>query len=108
MKIKISITIFILLILLFAYLLWPLKSSEFAIEFNEDALNQKKSFLNEIPDSINKNRPNILLITADDLGVADVSLYKEGTIETPNIEKLGSEGVVFENAYVTSPICSPS
>ncbi len=57
---------------------------------------------------LRKDRPNILLITADDLSVADVSIYKEGMVETPNIEKLGAEGVIFENAYVTSPICSPS
>ncbi|MEE4260534.1 MAG: sulfatase-like hydrolase/transferase [Bacteroidales bacterium] len=107
-KSKIIATIFFLLILVFTYLLWPLKSSEFAIEFNEEAFVQKKAFLNEKPDSIKENRPNILLITADDLSVADVSIYKEGTIKTPNIEKLGDEGIVFENAYVTSPICSPS
>ncbi len=108
MKNKIVAFLSILVILLLIYLLWPLKSSEFAIEFNEEALIKKIEFLNEKPDHMNENRPNILLIMADDLGVADVSLYKEGTIETPNIEKLGSEGVVFENAYVTSPICSPS
>ncbi len=107
-KSKIIATLFFLLILVFTYLLWPLKSSEFAIEFNEEAFVQKKAFLNEKPDSIKENRPNILLITADDLSVADVSIYKEGTIKTPNIEKLGDEGIVFENAYVTSPICSPS
>jgi len=101
-------TLLFLFILLVVYLLWPLKSSEFAIELNEEALIRKKVFLNKKPDSIKKNRPNILLITADDLSVADVSVYKEGTVKTPHIEKLGSEGVVFENAYVTSPICSPS
>jgi arylsulfatase A-like enzyme len=108
MKFKIIASLLILLLPALIYLLWPLKSSEFAIEINKKAMDKKKKFLEELPDYNNENSPNILLITADDLGVADVSLYKEGTIETPNIEKLGSEGVVFENAYVTSPICSPS
>ncbi|MCB2208432.1 MAG: sulfatase-like hydrolase/transferase [Bacteroidetes bacterium] len=108
MRFKLTASLISLLILVFIYLLWPLKSSEFTIEFNEQEINKKKEYLSQKPDHIHENRPNILLITADDLGVADVSLYKEGTVETPNIEKLGSEGVIFENAYVTSPICSPS
>lgn len=108
MKFRIVILLFILLALILIYLLWPLKSTEFAIDFNQVALDQKKEFLDQDPGHINESRPNILLITADDLGVADVSLYKEGGIETPHIEKLGTEGIIFENAYVTSPICSPS
>jgi arylsulfatase A-like enzyme len=44
----------------------------------------------------------------DDLGMADVSLYGEGDMSTPNIDRLGQQGVVFENAYVTSPVCAPS
>lgn len=108
MKIKIIASFLIPLIIILIYLLWPLKSSDFAIQINEDAIIKKKKFLDEKPEYIKEDRPNILLITADDLGVADVSLYKEGTIETPHIARLGTEGIVFENAYVTSPICSPS
>lgn len=40
--------------------------------------------------------------------MADCSLYGEGDIKTPNIDKLGKQGIVFENAYVTSPVCAPS
>jgi len=108
LKLKIIAVLFFILTFVFIFLLWPLNSSEFTIEFNQEALAQKKAFLNEKPDTIQENRPNILLITADDLSVADVSIYKEGTVKTPHIEKLGNEGVIFENAYVTSPICSPS
>jgi arylsulfatase A-like enzyme len=54
------------------------------------------------------NRPNIILIVADDLGYSDLHAYGNNNIQTPNIDSLGSGGVRFTQAYVTSPICSPS
>ncbi len=53
-------------------------------------------------------RPNIILIVADDLGYSDLRCYGNMAIQTPNIDSLGSGGVRFTQAYVTSPICSPS
>jgi arylsulfatase A-like enzyme len=53
-------------------------------------------------------RPNIILIVADDLGYSDLQSYGNVAIHTPNIDSLGSGGVRFTRAYVTSPICSPS
>ncbi len=51
--------------------------------------------------------PNIILILADDLGYGDLSCYGS-EIPTPNLDRLASEGVRFTQAYVASPICSPS
>jgi arylsulfatase A-like enzyme len=53
-------------------------------------------------------RPNIILIIADDLGYSDLRSYGNNAINTPNIDSLGSNGTRFTQAYVTSPICSPS
>jgi arylsulfatase A-like enzyme len=53
-------------------------------------------------------RPNIILIVADDLGYSDLQSYGNAAIHTPNIDNLGSAGARFTQAYVTSPICSPS
>lgn len=53
-------------------------------------------------------RPNILLILADDLGWADTACYGNRVIETPNIDRLASESMRFTNAYSPAPICSPS
>lgn len=52
--------------------------------------------------------PNIILIFIDDMGWADLSSFGNTDAETPNIDRLASEGVSFGQFYVNSPICSPS
>ena len=83
-------------------------SSGFKIETDYTAISDKIDFLQTTSHNPDTTRPNIILITVDDLGMADCSLYGEGDTNTPNIELLGSEGIIFENAYVTSPVCAPS
>ena len=55
-------------------------------------------------------QPNIVLIVVDDQGYADFTPFKnhDASVETPHISRLGAEGTVFTNAYVTAPVCSPS
>ncbi len=53
------------------------------------------------------DRPNILLITADDLG-NQLSCYGEKRIRTPNLDGLAAGGVRFANAYVAQSSCSSS
>jgi arylsulfatase A-like enzyme len=55
-----------------------------------------------------RTRPNIVLIIADDLAAWMLGCYGNRKIRTPNIDRLASEGVRFENGFVCSPICSPS
>ena len=59
-----------------------------------------------------KDKPNIILILADDLGFNDVSFYNggaaDGSLMTPNIDQLAKDGVAFMNGYAASPVCSPS
>lgn len=55
-----------------------------------------------------KSRPNVIVIIADDLGRGDVSAYKKGILQTPNIDKLANGGVLFTNGYATSATCTPS
>jgi len=52
--------------------------------------------------------PNIVFIFADDLGYGDLSCYGATEIDTPNIDRLGSEGIRFTDFYASSSICSPS
>ncbi len=62
--------------------------------------------LSKLPKS--NDRPNVLLIIADDLGKYEVSSYGAEEIETKNIDNIGVNGVRFQDAYVTAPICAPS
>lgn len=91
-----------------AVLIYPMASSDFRIETDSAALQNKFDFLQAARPDPDTLRPNIILITVDDLGMADCSLYGEGDISTPHIEQLGAEGVIFDNAYTTSPVCAPS
>ncbi|QBG46872.1 hypothetical protein EGM51_05490 [Verrucomicrobia bacterium S94] len=53
-------------------------------------------------------KPNIVLILADDLGFADVSFNGCTDFRTPNIDRLASEGVRFENGYASHSFCAPT
>lgn len=54
-------------------------------------------------------KPNIVFIVVDDLGYSDVEYMspKKG-IQTPNINLLAKNGMVFNNAYAAAPVCSPT
>ncbi len=54
------------------------------------------------------SRPNIVFIMADDLGYGDLGCYGQKLIETPNIDRLASEGMRFTQAYAGSTVCAPS
>ena len=54
------------------------------------------------------NKPNIVFILADDHRWDYLSVMGHEFIETPNIDRIANEGVLFENAFVTSSLCSPS
>ena len=52
--------------------------------------------------------PNIILMLIDDMGWKDLTCYGSSFYETPNIDRLAREGVLFENAHVQYPLCGPS
>jgi arylsulfatase A-like enzyme len=58
--------------------------------------------------SQNKQRPNIVLIMADDLGYGDVGCYGCSDIRTPAIDGLAAEGVRFTTFYSNAPECTPT
>lgn len=55
-----------------------------------------------------QQRPNVILIYADDLGYGDVSCYGATKVTTPNLDRLASRGVRFTHGYATSATCTPS
>jgi arylsulfatase A-like enzyme len=53
-------------------------------------------------------KPNIIYIMADDMGYADLGCYGAKRIQTPNIDRLASEGILFTNHYAGNTVCAPS
>ena len=53
-------------------------------------------------------KPNILLILTDDLGWRDLSCYGSDFYETPNIDRLASQGMRFTDVYAAATVCSPT
>jgi arylsulfatase A-like enzyme len=55
-----------------------------------------------------RRQPNIVFILADDLGYGDVGCYGQTRIQTPNIDRIATEGIRFTSAYAGSTVCAPS
>lgn len=53
-------------------------------------------------------RPNILVAMADDWGYPHAGAYGETVVRTPTFDRLAREGILFRNAFVSSPSCTPS
>ncbi|MCY4594646.1 MAG: sulfatase-like hydrolase/transferase, partial [Bryobacterales bacterium] len=60
------------------------------------------------PASVEVERPNIVFIMADDMGWADLGSYGSTAIQTPNLDRLASEGMRFTDAYAGHTVCAPS
>lgn len=82
---------------LYAYLLW--------VVFSSCSTTQEKS-KEEI--SAAESRPNIIFIMSDDHAYQAISAYQNHLIQTPNIDRIANEGMLFTNASVTNSICAPS
>jgi choline-sulfatase len=54
------------------------------------------------------DRPHILVVMVDQLAAPFLRAYGHRVTKTPTIDRLGDEGVVFENAYTPSPLCAPA
>jgi arylsulfatase A-like enzyme len=54
------------------------------------------------------NQPNFLIIFADDHGYGDVSAYRASDVQTPNIDRIGAEGMLFTAMRANCTVCSPS
>lgn len=80
---------------------WSLKGAFFAVFLflNWNSVAQHET---------SKGNPNIVLIYLDDLGYGDVSAYRSGTLQTPNMDRLANGGVRFTNGYASSATCTPS
>ena len=57
---------------------------------------------------ISRNRPNIVIFIADDLGYGELGCQGNPQIPTPFIDAISENGIRFTSGYVTAPNCSPS
>ncbi len=53
-------------------------------------------------------KPNIIYILADDLGYSEVGCYGQEKIETPNLDAMATNGMMFTEHYAGAPVCAPS
>lgn len=67
------------------------------------------SLLTSVSSIFSAEKPNVVILYADDMGVADVSYGNaEAKIQTPNLDRLASEGMTFTDGHSSSGICTPS
>ena len=55
-----------------------------------------------------ENRPNILVVQADQLATLAIGAYGSSMASTPQLDEFADRGVVFDNAYCNFPLCAPS
>jgi arylsulfatase A len=61
-----------------------------------------------VPSSAQETPPNFVILFADDLGINDLGCFGRKDQNTPNLDKLASEGARFTQAYAAASVCSPS
>ena len=62
----------------------------------------------ETPLDPRQDRPNILILLADDLGYYDTHCNGHPIVRTPHLDRLAAEGMRFENAFTCTAMCAPS
>jgi arylsulfatase A-like enzyme len=55
-----------------------------------------------------QDKPNIIIIMADDMGYGDLSCYGSTLINTPNLDKMAAEGIKFTDFHSNGSVCSPT
>ncbi|UUF14072.1 MULTISPECIES: sulfatase-like hydrolase/transferase [Flavobacterium] len=104
---KIILPILLVLLIIAAFLFWPINTDGTLIKADEKLEEGKTAFLSQ-KDTTSEKKPNIIILVADDLGKYDISLYGGKSTPTPQIDSLAASGVTFTDGYVSASICSPS
>ncbi|MEM9646261.1 MAG: sulfatase-like hydrolase/transferase, partial [Planctomycetota bacterium] len=65
-------------------------------------------FLLALAGSAQADRPNIVFILSDDQGWTDYGFMGHAHVQTPHLDALARQGLLYERGYVTAPLCRPS
>ncbi len=77
-------------------------------EIGKDVSNEDAGFSYQFKREPVENTPNVLIIMTDDLGYGDLGCYGSKSIQTPNIDQLAVDGLLFTDHYASASVCSPS
>src|SRR5437763_13819413 len=66
------------------------------------------SLLSAVPSVAAADKPNIVVILADDIGYGDVGCYGATKVKTPNIDRLAKQGLRFTDGHSPSATCTPT
>ena len=66
------------------------------------------SFVTKTDENDKKKKPNVIFVFTDDQRFNSLGITGDPVTETPHIDQLAQEGVFFNQAFITSPICGPS
>lgn len=61
-----------------------------------------------LPPRAQDEKPNVIIILADDLGYGDLGCTGHPSIRTPNLDRMAAEGLRFTDFYAAAPVCTPS
>ena len=79
------------------------------IKWDKDLKAGREDYLESlVTNPVKDDRPNIIILLADDLGKYEVGAYGSTTVKTPNIDELAKDGCQFSDGYVSAPVCAPS
>jgi arylsulfatase A-like enzyme len=88
------------------------KMPTFKLKFSPSMIRIKRLYLTLLVLVISHQsfaqKPNIIYIMTDDMGYGDLSSYGCKDYQTPNLDKLASQGIRFLNAYSGAPVCTPT
>ncbi|GFR28293.1 n-acetylgalactosamine-6-sulfatase [Trichonephila clavata] len=64
--------------------------------------------LSSFAESNERKPPNIIIMLMDDMGWGDLGVFGEPNKETPNLDRMASQGTLLTDFYTANPLCSPS
>ncbi|OWF39650.1 N-acetylgalactosamine-6-sulfatase [Mizuhopecten yessoensis] len=62
----------------------------------------------KVKEGCTNETPNVIVMLMDDMGWGDLGVFGEPSKETPNLDRMASEGMLFTDFYSANPLCSPS